>query len=160
MKKWRYMLWGGVGAGKTTLMRTLQGGAPASKTQMIEYDGEAIDTPGEYAESGRFVRHLQSTSSDAALILVVQDATRTDCNFPPNYFRMFSKPVLGMVSKMDDPDACPERAESILRSIGVTGEVFYVSAVTKTGLSELRQNLQERRNTWLTTTGATEKRSV
>lgn len=160
MKKWRFMVWGGIGAGKTTLIRALQGGSTAIKTQMIEYSGDAIDTPGEYAETGRFVRHLQSTSSDAALMIVVQDASRAGSNFSPNYFRMYRQPVLGVVSKIDVSDACPERAESILRSIGVTGEIFKVSAVTKSGLSELRQHLEERRKTWLITTGAAEKRSA
>jgi ethanolamine utilization protein EutP len=161
MKKWHYMLWGGVGAGKTTLLRALQGGCPqARKTQMVEFSGEAIDTPGEYSETRRLTRHLLATSAEAQLILVVQDATREDSNFPPNYFRMFHQPVVGVVAKMDAPQANGARAEALLRRIGVTGEIFRVSAVTGTGLSELRQSLYERRIKWHIITEAMEKHSA
>jgi len=142
------MLWGGIGSGKTSLIRALQGGPPVRKTQMIEYDGAAIDTPGEYSEMGRLTRHLLSTSNDAQLILVVQDATRDDSNFPPNYFLMFRQPVMGVVTKIDVPGANIARARAILQRMGVTGEIFCVSSVTGEGLSELRQAIEERRLTW------------
>jgi ethanolamine utilization protein EutP len=143
------MLWGGIGSGKTTLIRALQGGPlPVRKTQMIEFDGAAIDTPGEYSEMRRLTRHLQSTSNDAQLILVAQDATRDDSNFPPNYFLMFRQPVMGVVTKMDVPGANAARAKAVLRRMGVTGEIYCVSSVTGEGLSDLRQTIEERRLTW------------
>jgi ethanolamine utilization protein EutP len=146
------MLWGGVGVGKTTLLRALQGGKEVRKTQMIEYEGQAIDTPGEYSEMSRLTRHLLATSADARLLVVVHDATRDASNFPPNYFCMFSQPVIGVVSKIDAPGADPERAKSILRSIGVQDSIFCVSAVTGSGLDDLRSALQERNRKCQTTT--------
>ena len=151
------MLWGGVGAGKTSLIRALQGGPPATKTQMIEYDGAAIDTPGEYSEMGRLTRHLLSTAADAQLILVVQDATRGDSNFPPNYFCMFNQPVLGIITKIDLAEADAERAEACLIRMGVTGGIIRVSPVTGEGLSLLRQILDERSKKCLITTEAVER---
>lgn len=153
------MLWGGIGVGKTTLLKALQGGATGTvlKTQMVEYAGSAIDTPGEYSETGRLTRHLLSTAADAQLLVVVQDATRPTTNFSPNYFLMFSQPTIGVVTKVDAPGADPERAKDILRRIGVTGEIYCVSALTGTGLSELRQALEERSRKWQTTM---EKRSA
>ncbi|HMQ35867.1 MAG TPA: EutP/PduV family microcompartment system protein, partial [Chloroflexaceae bacterium] len=63
------MLLGGVGAGKTSLLRTLEGcGRPARKTQMVEYAGWGIDTPGEYAERGSFRGNLVATAGDAPLL--------------------------------------------------------------------------------------------
>ena len=137
------MLWGGVGAGKTTLLNALQAKAasPARKTQMIDYSGWGIDTPGEYSEMGHLRRHLISTSTDVQLLLVVHDATRPATNFPPNYFSMFLQPTIGVVTKVDMSAADPQRAAAILRQIGVTGEIFYVSAITGSGLGELRRNL-------------------
>jgi ethanolamine utilization protein EutP len=149
-KRWRFMLWGGIGAGKTTLLRALQGGRPIIKTQMIEYDGQAIDTPGEYSEMGRIRRHLQTTAVDAQLILVVHDATREGSNFPPNYFLMYQQPVLGVVTKIDAPLARPQRAIENLRHAGVTGAFFCVSAFTGSGIEELRKALDERRGQWQT----------
>jgi ethanolamine utilization protein EutP len=146
------MLWGGIGVGKTTLLRALQGGKAVIKTQMIEYDGLAIDTPGEYSEMGRLRRHLQTTAADVQLILVVHDATRERSNFPPNYFLMYQQPVLGVVTKIDAPAARPQRAIEILRYAGVAGSVFCVSALTGSGIEELRKALDERRGQWQTGT--------
>ncbi len=148
------MLWGGVGVGKTTLLRALHGSTSARvlKTQMIEYQGASIDTPGEYSEMGHLTRHLMSTAADADLLVVVQDATRGSSNFSPNYFLMFRQPTLGVVTKIDAPNADPERARVILRAVGVTGDIWCVSAFKGTGLSELKQALEERRTTWQTPT--------
>lgn len=152
-----FMLWGGVGAGKTTLLKALQQEEnPASrKTQMIDYSGWGIDTPGEYSEMGDLRRHLVSASADAQLILVVQDATRPSSNFPPNYFLMFSQAVIGVVTKIDAVEADPERAAALLRQMGVQGPIVCVSAITGSGLSELRQilsahSLQQGEKTWRT----------
>ena len=146
------MLWGGIGVGKTTLLKALQGSdnLKTLKTQMIEYQGAGIDTPGEYSEMGRLTRHLLSTSADADLLVVVQDATRDSTNFSPNYFHMFRQPTLGVVSKIDAPDANPDRAKALLRRMGVRGDIYCVSAINGTGLSELRQALEERRTSWQT----------
>jgi ethanolamine utilization protein EutP len=151
MQEFRYVLLGGVGAGKTSIIKALQGGDKVvRKTQMVEYDGAAIDTPGEYAEMRWRLNHLISTTFDAQLIVVVQDATRSQSNFPPKYFNMFHLPVLGVVTKVDLPDADVIRAESVLRSIGVSGEILFVSAVTGKGLNKLRQTLDERSKKWQT----------
>jgi ethanolamine utilization protein EutP len=168
------MLWGGIGAGKTTLIKVLlpkpsdatepasgerpadwrragtQSGQTATKTQMIEYEGAAIDTPGEYSEMGRMRRHLQTTAAEAQLLLVAQDATRAESFLPPNYFRMFRQPVLGVVTKIDEPSARPEQAIAILRHIGVTGKIFCVSSHTGEGIDALKSELDERRTQWLT----------
>ena len=146
------MLWGGIGVGKTTLLIALQGGGSSVKTQMIEFRGEAIDSPGEYSEMGHLTRHLLATASDADLFLVVHDATRASTNFSPHYFCMFHQAVWGVVSKVDAPGADVERASALLRYMGVTDRIFCVSAVTGFGLSELRQALSDRREKWRTTT--------
>jgi ethanolamine utilization protein EutP len=144
------MLWGGVGAGKTTLLKALQGGRDVRKTQMITYEGQGIDTPGEYSEMGSYTRHLISTAADAQLLVVVHDATRTCSNFPPNYFCMFNQPVIGVVSKIDEPTANVARARAILRFIGVRDATYCVSAATGSGLDDLKAALEERKRKWQT----------
>lgn len=149
MAKWRFMLCGGVGAGKTTLLRAIEGDAsPARKTQAIEYSRRAIDTPGEYAELGRFRNHLAATASDAQLLLVVQDATRARASFPPNYFSQFTRSVIGVVTKIDAPGADLARATALLREVGVAGAIIPTSAITGSGLSPLRQALLSASSTW------------
>lgn len=140
--KWRFMLWGGAGAGKSTLLRALdRTPGPVRKTQMIDYAGWGIDTPGEYSEMGNFRQHLVATATSAQLLVVVQDATRTQSNFPPKYFVMFGQPTIGVVTKIDDPAADVARATALLRQSGVAGAIFYVSSITGSGIGTLRKHL-------------------
>jgi ethanolamine utilization protein EutP len=108
---------------------------------MIDYDGWGIDTPGEFIELGHLRRALVSTSFDAQLLVAVQDSTREDSNFPPYYFLMFPQHTIGVVTKMDDNEADAGRAKAHLEKAGVTGEIFFVSASTGYGISELRAYL-------------------
>jgi ethanolamine utilization protein EutP len=142
-RPWRFMLIGGTGAGKTTLIRALEDKDPRQirKTQMIDYSGWGIDIPGEFVEMGRLRRNLTVTSFDAQLLVAVQDATRSDVHFPPNYFLMFPQPTIGVITKLDAPAASIEQATTLLRQAGVTGEFFSVSAFTGLGISELRAYL-------------------
>lgn len=138
---WRFMLVGGIGAGKTTLLRVLEGKDPtlARKSQMIDYAGWGIDTPGEFSERALYRQALVSSSFDTQLILVVQDATNDKEVFPPNYFLMFPQRVIGVITKVDDPRADTERSSRMLIAAGVTGEIFYVSAFTGYRISALRE---------------------
>ncbi|PID85591.1 MAG: ethanolamine utilization protein EutP [Chloroflexi bacterium] len=142
-KPWRFMLFGGVGAGKTTLKKALEGKSPqlAAKTQMIDYSGWGIDTPGEFIEMGHYRRVLASTAFDAQLLIAVQDATRHDSIFQPNYFSIFSQPVIGVITKMDHKEANAALAKASLSDAGVKGKIFCVSALTGYGVSDLRDFL-------------------
>lgn len=142
-KPWRFMLVGGVAAGKTTLLKALESKSPqhTTKTQMIDYAGWGIDTPGEFVEMGHLRRVLISTSFDAQMLVAIQDATRKDTTFPPNYFLMFPQHTIGVVTKMDAKEADADRAKAQLAIAGVTGEIFCVSALTGDGISDLRAYL-------------------
>lgn len=143
---WRFMIFGGAGAGKTTLLCALEERAVTHvlKTQMVDYSGWGIDTPGEFSEIGRLRRILVSTSFDAQLLIAVHDATRRRSSFPPNYFLTFPQETIGVVTKIDDPAADRENAVALLREAGVTGELFCVSALTGEGIAELRTYLLAR----------------
>jgi ethanolamine utilization protein EutP len=140
----RFMLLGGAGAGKTTLLCALEDRdlTAAGKSQMIDYSGWGIDTPGEYSEMGHYRRVLLTTSFDAQLVVVVQDATNERLIFPPHYFLMFPQPTIGVVTKVDDPQADIERSRGLLAAAGVTGQIFCVSAFTGDGISTLRDFLR------------------
>jgi ethanolamine utilization protein EutP len=142
-RAWRFMLFGGVGAGKTTLLNALEGKdtALATKSQMIDYSGWGIDSPGEYSEMGHYRQVLLTAAFDAKLILVLQDASRDETVFPPHYFLMFPQRVLGVVSKMDAEGADPARARKLLEEMGVTGKIFFVSSLTGLGIKSLKDYL-------------------
>lgn len=141
----RAMIIGRSGSGKTTLLRSLAGEElPARKTQMVEFRSWAVDTPGEYAEMPRFYHYLISTAMRAAVIIVVQDSPAPRATLPPGFCRVFGqKPVIGVVTKVDRPDAEPSRAEGHLRLSGVSGPYYRVSAITGVGVAELRQRIEE-----------------
>lgn len=136
------MMLGAVGAGKTSVLRALEGARrPVRKTQSLEYCGGGIDTPGEYSEMTGFRQHLVAVAADADLLLIVQDATNPRSCFPPEYFVMFPQSAIGLVTKIDRPEANVARAISLLRESGVKDDVFPVSATDGTGLGALRQRL-------------------
>jgi ethanolamine utilization protein EutP len=142
-KPWRFMLIGGIAAGKSTLLKALEHKSfgDATKTQMIDYSGWGIDTPGEFLEMSYMRRVLSSTAFDAQLLVAVQDVTRKNSIFPPHFFLTFPQHTIGVITKMDDGHADADRARTQLADAGVTGEIFCVSALTGYGISELRDFL-------------------
>ena len=143
MKK--IMLIGRVGCGKTTLcQRLFQKELQYQKTQSIELvGGTAIDTPGEYVENRAFYRALVVSGVEADVILLLQDSTDSECRFAPGIQAMFQKPMVGVVTKIDQcrNPAEVERAETFLKLAGV-GSIVHISSVTGEGIEELRRHLE------------------
>ncbi|MFP3388829.1 EutP/PduV family microcompartment system protein [Brevibacillus sp. SIMBA_040] len=140
----RVMIIGAIEAGKSSLVKALVGDEqPARKTQALEYRDWVIDTPGEYSENPMFYRTLMATSLEAELIVMVQDATRERNYFPPGFSQGFPQSCVGVITKMDHPDADVERAEGFLRQSLGDGKIFRTSSFTSEGVPELRAYLQE-----------------
>ncbi|WP_429841839.1 EutP/PduV family microcompartment system protein [Brevibacillus sp. FIR094] len=140
----RVMLIGAIEAGKSSLVRALfNDEQPARKTQALEYRDWAIDTPGEYSENPMFYRTLMATSLEAKIIVMVQDATRERNYFPPGFAQGFPQSCIGVITKMDHPDANVERAEQFLRQSLGNARIFQTSSLTSEGVPELRAYLQE-----------------
>lgn len=140
------MFVGAVGAGKTSLIHALQHNAKkAVKTQSVSFHDDAIDTPGEYAQMPRFYSALMVTAAQAGLIVIVQDATNTRPVLPPGFAGIFSRQIIGVVTKIDVPGIHREQARLRLQESGVKDPIFFVSAVTGEGLSELIEYITERR---------------
>jgi Ethanolamine utilization protein len=142
LQKRCFMILGAVGAGKTTLMQALEGEeGTARKTQSIDYKGWGIDTPGEYTEMGFHRLSLVAAAAGAHILVVVQDATRPYSRFPPNYLLMFPRKSIGVVTKVDMPEANIGKAAQLLRECGVRGDIYNVSALSGEGIDDLRQRL-------------------
>lgn len=141
----KVMLVGPVGAGKTSLIASLRQESKAvGKTSCIEFHDGAIDTPGEYAQIPRYYSALLVTAVEAGLILVVQDGGDERPTLPPGFVSMFSRPVIGVVTKVDLPGADRERAIARLRDAGVREAVFCVSAHSGEGMQSLLDYIAER----------------
>lgn len=136
------MLVGPVGAGKTSLINAINNDcSKAKKTSTICFTDGAIDTPGEYAQMPRFYSALAVTATKATLVLMVQDATDRRITLPPGFAAMFSRPVVGVVTKIDAPGADQEKAKTRLREAGIKEPIYCVSAYTGAGLAELTEYL-------------------
>ncbi len=126
-------------AGKTTLIQYLKD-TPLiyRKTQAIEIiDSQLIDTPGEFLEQRGFTGALMVTSVEADVIILLQASDEPHSMFPPAFSSIFTKPVIGVVSKSDI--ATKEQIAQISNCLLEAGasKVFSISSVTGEGLPEL-----------------------
>ncbi|BBH24637.1 ethanolamine utilization protein EutP [Paenibacillus baekrokdamisoli] len=141
MKK--IMIIGAIGAGKSTLIKRLFGeNEPAAKTQSLIYRDWLIDTPGEYSENPMFYRSLMATSHEAAALVLLHDATRERNYFPPDFSGGFPIPALGVITKLDHPQADTDRAVRLLRQSLRKGDIYFTSSESLQGIDELRSKLQ------------------
>lgn len=139
----KILLIGSIGAGKTSLkQKLLRQALSYRKTQVLEFSDLFIDCPGEYLEIPRYYHVLIDAGHRAAEVWAIQDATRTRSYYPPNFASAFSKPVVGIVTKIDRTDATPARAEDYLRLAGIKECLYRVSAVAGTGVDMLSRRLE------------------
>ena len=140
MKKMIFM--GQSGSGKTTLIEALRGEALVyRKTQCIDYSDELIDTPGEYTEGNDLGGALAVYTYEADVVALVLPATADFCVFPPACAPVANRPVVGVVTKCDRPDADAETAKMRLLLCGCE-RVFFTSSKTGQGINELLDFLE------------------
>jgi len=137
----RLMLVGQTLSGKTTLLQKMRG-LPLCyhKTQSLICEDISIDTPGEYLENRCFNSALITTSYDADIIGLVHSATAVQQMFSPLFSSAFTKPVIGIVTKADDPDANIDDAITHLTNAGAN-PIFVTSSFNGEGISDLVEYL-------------------
>jgi len=138
----KIMLIGPRNSGKTTLIQALKNEPKVyRKTQTIEFIDCFVDTPGEYLQVPKLFHPLITSATVVETIGVVFDATSKDFSFPPDFFTAFNNRVVGIVNKIDLPDADQDYAERVLRFAGVKGPIIRVSALTGRGIKKLKEIL-------------------
>lgn len=138
----RIIFMGRSGAGKTTLIEALRGEELIyRKTQYINYESDFMDTPGEYAEGNDLGGALAVYSYEADVVGLVLAATDEYCIFPPACAPVANRPVWGIVTKCDDPDARPALAAMRLELCGCE-RIFYTSSQTRQGIDALLECLK------------------
>lgn len=135
----KVMLVGETDVGKTTMCQYLSNDKFLDKkTQSIRIvDGRIIDTPGEFVERRSRYCMLQVSSADADVVLLLKDPQREQSHIAPGFASMFSKPVIGVITKKDiaTPQMLDDAAE-VLERAGVC-KVFAVSSINGDGYYEL-----------------------
>ncbi len=141
----RTMFVGPSGAGKTTLINALLlEHKEANKTQTVDFRGEYVDTPGEYAEIPRFYQNCFISTQQADLVVVVLAADVDREQIPQGWTLALLKPVVGVVSKIDRPQADIARTIRFLAHAGVQPPYYPVSARTGEGVKELKDVIKQR----------------
>ncbi|MGL5594003.1 MAG: EutP/PduV family microcompartment system protein [Cetobacterium sp.] len=138
----KIMLVGKTGSGKTTLTQILNNQkVEYKKTQMVDYAGKIIDTPGEYLENKVYYKALNVVSIDADIVILIQSATDEENLYPPNFASMFlGKKVLGVITKIDLEESCKD-AEDILENAGVE-KIFHLDLKNLKGVEYLKTFLR------------------
>ena len=138
----KVMLIGRTGCGKTTLAQILNDEViEYRKTQMILYEGEIIDTPGEYLENRNYYRALSVASGDVDIIFMLQSAEDKESLYPPNFTEMFhGKTIYGIITKTD-LNSNIERASKFLKYSGVE-KIYAINSSEKVNIKEIRELLK------------------
>ena len=136
------MLLGAIGSGKTTFRQRLSKTEIShAKTQTVYLADGVLDTPGEYLEHGGFNHGLLLTSYDADLVLMFQSATAPEVKLPPGFATFFTKPVLGIVSKIDIATPAEIRRARDFLALACAYDVAEISSVTGEGFDVLLPRL-------------------
>ena len=139
----KIILMGRSECGKTTLRQALNGEhLHYHKTQYINHFQVVIDTPGEYAENQSLGRALALYSYEADVVGLLINATEPYCLYPPNIVPQSTRPVIGIVTQIDAPDANVEQAVEWLKLTGCE-DIFLVSSYTGEGIWEILEYLRE-----------------
>lgn len=129
--------------GKTTLTQALRKEKiHYHKTQYVNHHDIVIDTPGEYAETKHLGYALALYSYEADVVGLLLSATEPYSLYPPCVTAAANREVIGIVTKIDKPDANPERAERWLRLAGCK-KVFFVNSKSGEGIDELYDYLSK-----------------
>jgi len=138
----KLVLMGRSEAGKTTLTQALKGEEIRYyKTQYVQYFDSFIDTPGEYAQSHRLGKALALYTYEADVVGILVAANEPYCIFPPCVTSQANRECIGIVTKIDLPNANVPLADRWLRNAGCT-KIFHVNSLVGEGVPEILDYLK------------------
>ena len=144
MRRKRIMIIGPTKCGKTTLANELNDiRGTARKTQDVIYGKNTIDVPGAYIENAWMYQHLIAASQDASHVLILIDQSKRSDVYSPGFAKVFSCPVIGIISKCDLVPENEEHCIQLLKRLGVRGPYYRICCLDGTGISALKKDLLE-----------------
>lgn len=140
MKKRKIMVIGAARCGKTTLVNEINGySGPLRRTQDTIYGDNTIDVPSSYVAIPWMYKHLIAMAqNDASKILLLVDQEKPTEIYSPGFARVFSCPVIGVISKCDVKPENEEICVRQLKKIGVKEPYFKISVPNKIGIDALK----------------------
>ncbi len=139
----KLVLMGRSEAGKTTLTQALKGEEIRYyKTQYVQNYDSVIDTPGEYAQSHRLGKALALYTYEADVVGILVAANEPYSLFPPNVTCQANRECIGIVTKIDLPNANVPLADRWLEIAGCK-KIFHVNSLKGVGVPEILEYLKE-----------------
>lgn len=139
----KIVLMGRSEAGKTTLTQALRREKiHYEKTQYVNHYDMVIDTPGEYAQTKKLGKALALYTYEADVVGLLVAANEPYCLFPPNVSCQANREVVGIVTKIDLPDANVPLADRWLKNAGCR-KIFHVNSKENVGVDEIREYLKK-----------------
>lgn len=138
--RYKFILIGQIGAGKTTLFNLIEGGGEAAlKTQALSFGSAGIDTPGEYLAHPRMYHALITTSADVDHLIYVHAANDLCSILPPGFFDIYGpKKIDAVITKIDASDADVNKVKRLLEVGNFKGRVFEVSKDDEKSVDEFK----------------------
>lgn len=142
----KLVLMGRSEAGKTTLTQALRGEEiHYYKTQYVNNYESVIDTPGEYAQSHRLGKALALYTYEADVVGILVAANEPYSLFPPNVTCQANRECIGIVTKIDLPNANIPLADRWLQIAGCK-KIFHVNSIKGVGVPEILEYLKEEKD--------------
>lgn len=139
----KMVLMGRSEAGKTTLTQALRGEEiHYDKTQYVKHGEMVIDTPGEYSQSHRLAKALALYTYEADIVGLLCAANEPYSLFPPCVAGQANREVIGIVTKIDLPNANVPLADRWLKIAGCT-RIFHVNSIEGTGVKDILDYLRQ-----------------
>lgn len=139
----KMLLCGRSEAGKTSLTQALKNEKiHYQKTQYTKTWDITIDTPGEYVETKGISHALGCYSFDAEVIGLLCAADEPFNLFGYGIGGSATRPVIGIITKIDSPYANIPKVRQWLENAGCE-KIFEVNNLTHEGIEELRDYLMQ-----------------
>lgn len=130
-------------SGKTTLTQALKGEKiEYKKTQYTNHFDVIIDTPGEYIQTKNLGAALAMYTFESQVVGLLVSATEPYTLFPPCITPLANRPIIGIVTKINDSEANISLAKNWLELAGCE-KIFLVDSVTGEGVWEIFEYLRE-----------------
>lgn len=130
-------------AGKTTLRQALKGEKiHYHKTQYVNRFDAIIDTPGEYIQSKNLAAGLAMYTFEADVVGILMSAIEPYSLLSPACTPVCNREVIGIVTKINHPNARVDMAEMWLRLCGCRN-IFFVDSKTGEGVWKILEYLRE-----------------
>lgn len=136
------MLIGAARVGKTSLANYINDYKGALKrTADVIYGENTIDVPSSYIENTSMYKHIIALAQDAKKIVFLIDATNNINIYSDGFAKLFTCPVIGVITKGNYQSESYEKCEKQLERAGVKRPYFIINNESLSEKEKLKEYL-------------------